>query len=274
MRNTIFSFWVLCLLSSCVSTSYVQLYKTEAPGLKTDGSAYLYDNDTLAITYVLWADSGVMSYKLYNKTDKPLYIDWHKSNMVLNGHKLDYYQDETVSKSTTDYSYSNTPAIFQILSAFGHHSCGGYYYNEMIGSTTQGNAIRKERVTFIPPRSYIYRSEYTIARSLFKDWGTDYQAPMAQSYTRKNKKTKVFVKDFDMQHSPIVVRNYLTASFDESGVQNFTVDNTFYVSQIQAIKEDDILSGYNFETKKYSKILFEKGTWFYRAPHLATSAHP
>jgi hypothetical protein len=96
-----------------------------------------------------------MSFYFYNKLNKPIYIDWKNSSFIYNGNKLDYWIDETVTNSASYY--------------------GAYYYKgEPIRpglTASQGIALnnsktfKPERITFIPPKANINRSQFKIYTS-------------------------------------------------------------------------------------------------------------
>jgi uncharacterized protein YcfL len=55
--------------------SYVQVFKTDS-SIETDTDGfYVYENDSLKITYSFWKAKGLMTFSIYNKLKKPLYID-------------------------------------------------------------------------------------------------------------------------------------------------------------------------------------------------------
>jgi hypothetical protein len=109
---------------------------------------WVYENDSIKVTYSFWANKGVMSFEVYNKLDKPIYIDWKNSSFIYNGNKLNYWVDEQKSSFASYY--------------------GGYYYNgpsirssSSIGiQTTSGSTVKPERITFLPPKSNFDRTQF------------------------------------------------------------------------------------------------------------------
>ena len=74
IKTTIFILFTLVFFSC--SSSYVQVFETSSKNeLIKNETNYVYENDSVKITYSFWEDKGKMSFIVYNKLKKPLYID-------------------------------------------------------------------------------------------------------------------------------------------------------------------------------------------------------
>lgn len=101
--KTLKYFTVLCyifLLSSC---SHYYLYVTSST-VNGSSEKYYYENDTLKITYELWANKGKMEFTIFNKLKTPIYIDWKNSALIINDNKYQYWQEKEISKGKTSHS--------------------------------------------------------------------------------------------------------------------------------------------------------------------------
>lgn len=67
----------LALFSSC-SKQFIQVFDTSTTNTKLTDGFWVYETDSIKLTYSFWADKGVMSFSVYNKLNKPIYIDWKK----------------------------------------------------------------------------------------------------------------------------------------------------------------------------------------------------
>jgi len=79
---------VLTALVSC--STYVQLIETESIGKDQVDQNGVCQNDAIKVNYDFWSEDGITYFSVYNKTDKPLYIDWKKSVFIYNDWKNEY----------------------------------------------------------------------------------------------------------------------------------------------------------------------------------------
>ncbi len=229
-------------LCSCAS-GYTQIYQvnTVSPVIKKN-STYVFDNDTIQVTYDLWADGGKMDFTLTNKSEKPIYIDWKRSSFVFNERKSDYYIDKTTTR-TTESGASITLPLY-VYSGTGRASGFGS------ASTSVSNEVmvKDERVTFIPPHSTISRRTYRLM--------TGYAKMKSLNDTSIDGKSAK-VMNYPNGTSPYRWRNFLTYSFTEDCKQEYYVDNAFYVDKVIAMKWS------HFHGKPLSAIAEERTVWEY-----------
>jgi hypothetical protein len=76
------------IISGCVY--HIELFKTAAINSKSTQSGYVYENDTLTITYNFWAKGGIMQWTIYNKTNSIIFIDLKLSSFIKNGIAFQY----------------------------------------------------------------------------------------------------------------------------------------------------------------------------------------
>ncbi len=103
--------------------------------MRSAPNQYIYEDDTLKITYDFWARKGKMSFSIYNKLSVPVFIDWKNSALIINDNKHTYWQEKEIRK--------------------GHST----YYITSIGSASTENSIsvKEERISSMPPRSKIQK---------------------------------------------------------------------------------------------------------------------
>lgn len=246
--------------------SYVQIFDTNGTNFKTENDYYVFENDTLKITYGFWTDQGSMTFTIYNKFDKPLYVDWKKSSYIDNSVKLNYWIDEEKKKSLEYYgSYYYT----------GPFLMPGFTLGNSVGTSTS-STIKVERITFIPPKSNYNRSQFYILPIEFFPLSTETNFKEVPRKDKPKKKTKIYEKTYSIENSPLIFRNFLTFSFTENFENEFYVDNEFHVKSIKEmnrldfeyVKKDESYKSGKFYIKdengnirKFSH--FEKGTSFY-----------
>lgn len=203
-------------LTSC--TSLIQVIETKTTNCKTVNDTYFFENDSVKITYNFWGNNGDMAFSIFNKTDKPLYVNWKNSSFIINGEKFDYWSESTStqSNSVTNGYYLKPRNLPNIT------------YN---ASNTQTNSIttKPEKVTFIPPKSSTSKNKfYMVSQEKFilsnnKVLLTD------SSY----KNDKIEFEQFSKENSPFIWRNYLAISGTEEGSSFMFIDNQFFLSSVK-----------------------------------------
>lgn len=224
--------------------SYVQVFKTNS-SIETDADGfYFYENDSLKMTYSFWKAQGLLTFSIYNKLNKPLYVDWKKSSYIDNSVKLNYWVDEEENKGLSAY--------------------GSYYYDGPLlkpgyaisttGGTSISSTVKVERITFIPPSSNYYRSQFYILPIDFVKLDARTEFDEVPRKDKPNKSTEVYKATFTKEESPLVFRNFLTFSFSEDFETEFYVDSEFYIQQILEMDKR------HFEQHRYDET--KKGKWF------------
>lgn len=238
-------FFLLFTFSLLGCKNYIQVFETKSNDIKVENKFYVFENDSLKITYNFWSNKGLMTFSVFNKLDKPIYIDWKKSSYIDNSVKLNYWIDEEKTKSKEYY--------------------GNYYYDGLRYAVSKSEtAVKLERVTFIPPSSNYSRSQFFIFPIKFYDLDTGIEPKEINRLDNPKYKTEVYEQHFSKKNSPLIFRNFLTFSYTESFESEFYVDNEFYISKIREMEREGFLTfvpGSNFENRFTSPD--ENGTIFY-----------
>lgn len=244
----LFLLFILISLTSC--KTYVQVFETKSNNTISENNMYVFENDTLKIIYDFWHNRGILKFSIYNKLDKPLYIDWRKSSYIYNNMKINYWEEKEFRKSNSSFYYSSS-----------HYYSSDYSPNYISGNSSgsisgiQSTIITKtERVTFIPPKSTFVKNQFYIVgqrQFMIKDYSTIEM----ESEFREGKKFKILEKEYNSSETPFLFRNFLTISLSEDISDESYIDNEFYVSKIQKLKTSNFSYPLYDETKKPKKIL-------------------
>ena len=261
----------MCINACKTSIEYAQLFKTTGVNLKESPNNYTFENDTVRIVYSFWAEKGIMAFRVFNKTDKPLYIDWKKSTYISNGLKYNYYEDKI--DVTTNWSNISLSEVNRFTTITGYINStlnltaetiktrnitttdiNGETTNSIEGrsSSTQNSAIystgssnssvkKIERITFSPPKTYFDRYSNYLTNSYYTDWKSGGYTQVKETRNDNPKyQTTVSSKKFTANTSPLNFRNFLTFSFKEDFSSEFFVDNEFYVKEVIAMDKRHI----------------------------------
>lgn len=141
MRNIPKLIVLLILIYSCTPSS--KLITVSSTNVPLQNSKFVFENDTLRISYNFWAENGIMSFDIYNKTSYPIYFDWKNSSFIPNSQMVSYWQDVTNTSSDAISSWISG-------SKFGR---------------SVSKSVRQERIGVIPPHAQITRSDFRLIKN-------------------------------------------------------------------------------------------------------------
>ncbi len=255
MKKLFYLALTLALFSGC-SKQFIQIFDTSTTNTKLIDSFWVFETDSIKLTYEFWESKGVMSFSVYNKLDKPIYIDWKNSSFIYNSNKLNYWVDEQQTTLVSYYGayYYNGPLIKP-----------GFTINEGVQASAS-TTVKQERITFIPPKSFCSLSKfYLMPVDYYKINPKTATKTIVPRNDKPKKTTTVYEENFNYSNTPLKFRNYLAFSFTENATSFFYIDNEFYLT---SIKEMDYrhYKGTKLTDKEgninYSKP-FKKKTSFY-----------
>ena len=198
----------LPVLTGCVITNY-QVLETATPGGKEQSGYMAFGDSSIELRYALWSKGGELSFAVINRADNPIYIDWSKSNFIINGYSLNYFQNtqRTVMKGVG------------VTTLFGKNEGINY-------STYSATTIAEEKVTHLPPKAAIVVTKFRVADHV--------ELPFKSKFKKiKQRKNDVIIESYDQNNSPVVFRNYLSYSFNPDMSSLIQTDNLFYVDRIR-----------------------------------------
>lgn len=253
-------FLILIVVFFIRCSSWVQVMETESitkgvEKIPEQGSSYVFQNDSLAITYTFWAKKGVMAFSVYNKLDIPIYIDWKKCSFISKDKKLNYWDDE---KTVNGTSYT-AGYVYRGSALFIPNYFGGTVSTQTISSP--------ERITFIPPKSYYSRGEFMLTPRNWYDI-SKLNKTIVPSKANPGKETEAKVVELSYENSPFVFRNFLTWSTKENFEKEIYLDHGFYVSKVTMIKESEF-SSQNVNNSEGNVQYYKSNDRFYVYPYLS-----
>jgi hypothetical protein len=223
-----------------------------------------FENDTVRIVYIFWAERGRLNIYIHNKLSKPLYIDWKKCSYITGSTKHDYWQETTTLVTNTSSSsfaneYSITDFLFKQYNSKSKGSSNVSSNGFSISSGTSITRLQKpERITFIPPGTTIAVGIFTLYendninipanRFISKDT-TVIARNQVIKVTRRYKlrpdrtfqddslvngptKVRLSYINYDLENSPFSFRSFITYSTDEKFAAEAYANNSFYLSRI------------------------------------------
>lgn len=196
------------LLSGCYTYQHVKLASNSE---LTDQSEFKLENDSVRIVYSFSGLNGPIHMEIFNKLNKPFYVDWRKSALIRNGESTTLWKDESrVSATTTEYKVF--PEDDQINSV----------------SKTNSTVVRKDNITYIPPQSKMAINSFILRSKLFNFPEEVGEKVVFHTHGGKRKAVKY---TFSKEDSPLNFRIFLSFSMDQNVNSSFHTDNTFWVQE-------------------------------------------
>lgn len=173
-----------------------------------------------------------MSFAIYNKTARPLFVDWKNSSLVLNDYRLAYWSDETLTSNvTTTRGGSSTTLRYQPATYFDWGYVLGSTTNFQSTAISEGSMVRDERITSIPPHAYVGMQKHELLSGSMDLNAKNSERIETMRNDRPSKSTVVLLRRFQQGSSPVRFRNFLTFSLTEDMKDLFQIDNSFWLSE-------------------------------------------
>lgn len=272
MKQIIITLVVILTATGCGvgSKLFTQLYQTSAPKLTKNDNYWIYENDTLKVTYAFWAPRGILSFTVFNKLNVPIYIDWKKSSFIRKTEKLDYWIDEETTSTETYYKGFNANAfgfrpMISVVEGGNVVTYGNNFsYGVSTGaSVSQSKKTKPERITFIAPLSTIYKSNFFIYPANGTKLNLDRDTLIQKRNDKPEETTTVYLADYKIDDSPLFFRNFLTFSTSEKFDKEFYVDNGFFIQKIAEMERRHFTGGYKKESTYEFEMPYKVATSFY-----------
>jgi len=239
-KKILFAALIAMVLSSCVSTSYFQVYKTgHSEKLVLKDNLLVYEDENCKVSYNLWGKGGNIGFQFFNKTDKNIYLNLEESFFILNGVSYNYYRNRVFTSSTSSGAMTSHGAIATKY-ATGLNYLDLIQTNRISATNSVGLmsssgssfsvSYNEEKIICIPSKTSKVISEYNINESLFRDCDL-FKYPM-----KKQIKSKTFSKE----QSPLVFSNRITYSIGQTD-NLIKFENEFYVMEISNYPESEML---------------------------------
>ena len=188
------AFLSVALCVGCTTYRYSTL--SSALPKDSDGS-FFYEDDSLKISWSFKGPACPVTVNILNKTSRPLFIDWSKSVLVVNGETRNYEPSSSrvsAESYSTEFKWSNKVA-----------STVGYKH---------GTITKDENVSFVPPKACAVSQPvqiYNLGSGVNK-------APVSDA------------KYYTDLTTPLRVKSYLTIRAEETGLEKH-VESEFWLSK-------------------------------------------
>lgn len=191
--------FLLFVLSGCSRYQYIAIAGDAHQNIAKN---FVVENDTAKIVYSFEGYNVPLKVKIYNKLNKPLYVDWNQSVLTVNGKATSYWKNS---------------ATF----------AGSFY-----AYTFSGTIKTNEKISYIPPKSYVeppvfYLQEQLFNTRSFKSVKEEYNTSATGQDWGWRKKYS-----FNKTNSPLKLKSYITLSTNKNFSTEFHLTSSFWVNNI------------------------------------------
>ena len=227
---------LLFVLSGCSRYQYIAV---AGDTHQNKAENFVVENDTAKIVYSFNGFNFPVKVEVYNKLNKPLYVDWTKSAIIIDGQTLSYWQNKAQFSGSTD---GTSMKLWD-----------GVYYS---WGNMSGTISKHEKVSFIPPGSYVKTTRFHLRRRLFDTKSSEsvksgsFTSPEGKVWGWNDKFT------FNKAGSPFKFKSYITMSTDKDFSRNFHFTSSFWVNHITQTEA----SPNQLQDKNFPKTYLQRST--------------
>ncbi len=215
---TLLSLSIMLSFTSCTSYYYSQLSSNNIEVEKAENGELVIENDTVSIAYSFYGENAPITITIHNKINRPLYVDWTKSALIIDDVATAYKESNMYISGTSNssgYSDGGSPSDWRYNSSEGKFS----------GTITASNDAQ-----FIPPKSKIVNTPLELTDFPFDNYPNNKYKK--KNFYGKNGKREIKVMNFTEENSPLCFRSFLTIYDPINPSQPMSFENQFYISQL------------------------------------------
>lgn len=224
MKTLTFTALILsCFVITSCSRYQVNLISSTNTNKNQQTGDFEFENDSVKIAYSFYGPDAPVAVSIQNKLDKPLYIDWQRSALVIDGKAISYAGDKiavngNIDAQTDSYHYNNNPA-----------------FSNPSYTTGSINAVASlpKNTTFLPPHSQSSNTSVRLTKGFLNIPDSAFhKVRMVQTYKDTVSLTKVKTANFTGENSPLKFKSYLTLYIlNGNELKPATYEHTFFVSR-------------------------------------------
>ncbi len=197
------------LFSGCTEYQYITV-KQKAPKIS---NSFISENDTVKVNYEFSGDNCPLIITVFNKLNKPVYVDWSQSSIIIKGKSTPLWSNNSRTIGSTNNLQINWDKTF---------------------STSYGNfeaiTYKDEKISFIPPHSYIRVSRVYLKNNFFDHLNKNSSKEITLATNAGGDPARMF--SFSNNDSPMKFRVFLSVSPDKDFSKHLYMGKSFWTSDI------------------------------------------
>ncbi|MCK9254986.1 MAG: hypothetical protein GX793_06650 [Bacteroidales bacterium] len=251
MRKNIFVISLSLLVFACTPSTYFQLLETVSEDYGLVENEVYFENDNLLISYEFWANKGNASFKIYNKTDKDIFIDLKRSHLIINDIAYTYFQNRSFYVKPVS---SMSAATDEQLEELRKVKLPGVLQKKLPIQSNESVSFLEERIICIPPKGAQLINGFPLLNYPYRNC----------DLSRFPSNKQMFFLEFDSESSPFTYRNRIAYAFDEKMNDVQFLENQFFVNKITNYSAKDFVSYENFSFCKDTSNINIQTSAFYK----------
>ena len=214
------SLMAVLFFSGCRQYQYISL---EDHSNQPAPTSFVSENDTVKVTYNFTGYDCPVTITVYNKLKTPIYIDWSQSSVIVNGNRIALWSDNAVINGSTSSAQIN--------------------WSKNI-STSSGNfdgvMYKDEKVSFLPPHSYMRITRTHLRHSFFKDLNKSDSRDVTLATASGGESAKMYT--FSNNNSPMKFRVFLSIATDKEFSNPLYMEKSFWAGAVtQSYNRPEVL---------------------------------
>jgi hypothetical protein len=216
MRKLIPLTSIVFLFTSCTTYQYMTVSGKNIS--QNDRREFIMENDSIRVKYNFSGANAPINVEVQNKLDKPVYIDWSRSALIINDKAISYVPS----------SMPISGSVTTTTSSWGRQFAG------LQQSTSQGSfsgsvGVPKE-MDFIPPGAYKTKTPLGVTNVFYPD--ARYDAKREKVHLANGYTGGALIKRYADSSSPFRFSSYLTLYTEGGPDKPIVFEHAFYVSEI------------------------------------------
>lgn len=222
--------------SSCGSTYfYSKVSSLDDDIFQTDDGDFIAERDSFQVSYWFKGYNAPIFINVYNKSDKPLYVDWNKSLLLRDSVPMLYRGTMDVVSGDSDHVLEKVKIV------------NG---QEIITLEDLGRLPRD--VSYIPPQSRVTFQSNGLSDFKYSE-STNIHLKKGKTQDNSGLWSDIQTSNFTNKKTPLKFQSLLTL-YNESN-KEISVLNNFYISSLIKTK--------GFSPSQLPQSMGDRGDWFY-----------
>jgi len=246
MKNLFISCLLMLTLTSC-SKYQISILSSTNTQKDAETGRFVTENDSVKITYSFFGQNAPINLDVYNKLNKPLYIDWQRSAFITGDKAVSYANDQ-----------------IHITGEVSGSSIGNSTVQISQGNIDATAALPKSK-TFIPPHTRVSNTLLQVSDEQYVDLPKSTFKKQEINSESISGTSEVQIGEFTGDKSPLSFKSYLTLyTLDDSRQKDLIYQHNFFVSKVIKTGENPQIFEF-YQNQRGDFFYTQKATGFGKA---------
>lgn len=207
---------IVFLFTSCTTYQYMTVNSKNIAA--NDRREFIMENDRIRVKYNFSGEDAPINVEVQNKLDKPIYIDWSRSALIINDKAISYVPTSMVISGSVS---TTTTSGFRTGTGYRSSSTDGDF---------RGSVGVPQDMDFIPPGSYKTKTPLGVTNVFYPE--AREKAKRTEVNLNTGYSGTAMVKQYADSSSPFRFSSYLTLYTEAAPDKPVVFEHDFYVSEI------------------------------------------